>query len=325
MATPTKTSEGTWRIIITVKGERDSATFPTKREAQSWAETRANEMRAIGSGRISEYVTTHQAFSRYLDEETPKHRGSDREHGRVLAIKAQFPDIPLSKVTHGHIIAWRDARLATVKPATALRELKIVNLMFKRCCSIEWSYITKNPCDGVDRPKSSASRTRTIAGVEVRGLLRELGYPNREHGRNSVAWALLFALSTGMRQGEILGLQWAHVYPLHVHLPKTKNSETRDVPLSPVARKILARMHGLHETSVFDLSAAKTSAEYAKARTRAGLSGFTFHDARHTAATRIGMGGRLTLQQMCAVFGWKDPRMALVYFNPKASDIANLL
>jgi hypothetical protein len=31
------------------------------------------------------------------------------------------------------------------------------------------------------------------------------------------------------------------------------------------------------------------------------------------------------LQQMCAVFGWKDPKMAMIYFNPKASDIANLL
>ena len=97
------------------------------------------------------------------------------------------------------------------------------------------------------------------------------------------------------------------------------------MPLSPVARRIITEMHGLHETSVFHLTAAKTVAEYAKARTHAGLSGFTFHDTRHTAATRIGMSAKLTLQQMCSMFGWKDPKMALVYFNPKASDIANLL
>jgi len=325
MATPTRTKEGTWRIIITVKGDRDSGTFPTKREAQTWAGDRTKELLAIKSGRISEYVTAHQAISRYLEEETPKHRGAGREYDRVIAIKAQFPDIPLSKVGPGHIIAWRDARLSEVKPATALRELKIVNLIFKRCCSIEWRYLLSNPCDGVDRPKGSASRTRTIKGTEVRSMLRTLGYPGREDDANSVAWLFLLALCTGMRQGELIGIEWPQVFPKYIHLPKTKNTEPRDVPLSPVARRIIERMRGYHETSVFNLTTAKVAREYAKARRCAGLGGFTFHDARHTAATRIGMSAKLTLQQMCAMFGWKDPRMAMIYFNPKASDIANLL
>lgn len=325
MASPSKTKEGSWRIIVTVKGVRDSATFPTKREAQEWAGRREAEMRAIASGRISEYVTTHQAISRYLDEETPKHRGSAREHDRVVAIKAQFPDIPLAKVGPHHIIAWRDARLSQVKPATALRELKIVNLIFKRCCSIEWRYLLANPCDGVDRPKGSASRTRTIKHTEVRAMLRGFGYPSRVNETNATGWMFLLALCTGMRQGELMGMQWEHVFPMHIHLPKTKNTEPRDVPLSPVARRIVEVMRGYHAVSVFDLTTAKVQREFAKARREAGLSGFTFHDARHTAATRIGMGGRLTLQQMCAMFGWKDPKMAMIYFNPKASDIANLL
>jgi integrase len=282
-------------------------------------------MKAIGSGRIAEYVSTHQAISRYLDEETPKHRGSKREHDRVMAIKGQFPDIPLSLVKPEHIIAWRDARLATVKPATALREMKIVNLIFKRCCSIEWRYLVANPCDKVDRPRGSASRTRTIKHTEVRAILRGLGYPAREDARNATAWIFLLALCTGMRQGELLGVEWDQVLPRYIHLPKTKNTEPRDVPLSPVARRILERMRGYHGTSVFNLTTAKVGQEYAKARREAGLSGFTFHDSRHTAATRIGMGAKLTLQQMCAMFGWKDPKMAMIYFNPKASDIANLL
>lgn len=325
MATPSKTKEGSWRIIVTVNGKRDSATLATKREAQTWAEKRKNEMRAIGSGRISEYVTTHQAISRYLDDETPKHRGASREHNRVLAIKAQFPDIPLSKVGPGHIIAWRDARLSQVKPATALREMKIVDLIFKRCCSLEWRYLTTNPCQGVDRPKGSASRTRTIKHTETRAMLRQLGYPKRETPVHACGWLFLLALCTGMRQGELLGIQWTHVFPKYIHLPKTKNTEPRDVPLSPVARKILERMRGYHADSVFSLTTAKVTQEFAKARRNAGLSGFTFHDSRHTAATRIGRSGKLTLMEMCKMFGWKDPKMALVYFNPTGEDLADKL
>jgi len=49
------------------------------------------------------------------------------------------------------------------------------------------------------------------------------------------------------------------------------------------------------------------------------------HDSRHTAATRIGMSRRLSLEQLCVMFGWSDPKMAMVYFNPSPSDIADLL
>jgi len=49
------------------------------------------------------------------------------------------------------------------------------------------------------------------------------------------------------------------------------------------------------------------------------------HDSRHTAATRIGMSRRLSLEQLCVMFGWSDPKMAMVYFNPTPGDIADLL
>ena len=65
---------------------------------------------------------------------------------------------------------------------------------------------------------------------------------------------------------------------------------------------------------------------FRKARDRAGLAGFTFHDARHTAATRIGatvgQPGRLTFPEFCKVFGWRDPKHALIYVNPTAATLA---
>lgn len=55
-------------------------------------------------------------------------------------------------------------------------------------------------------------------------------------------------------------------------------------------------------------------------RDRAGLSGFVFHDTRHTAATW--MAQKLHVLELCKVFGWKNPAQAMTYYNPKASDIA---
>ena len=52
--------------------------------------------------------------------------------------------------------------------------------------------------------------------------------------------AFLFALETAMRAGEILGMGWPAVAEKSVRLPRTKNGEERSVPLSLLAREILA-------------------------------------------------------------------------------------
>ena len=52
---------------------------------------------------------------------------------------------------------------------------------------------------------------------------------------------VLFAIETGMRRGEILSPTWENVHlgKRYVHLPDTKNGDSRDVPLSPQALELL--------------------------------------------------------------------------------------
>jgi integrase len=61
---------------------------------------------------------------------------------------------------------------------------------------------------------------------------------------------------------------------------------------------------------------------FRRARKRAKLEGFTFHDSRHTAATRIALSGRVNVLELCKIFGWKSATQALTYFNPTADDLA---
>lgn len=60
-----------------------------------------------------------------------------------------------------------------------------------------------------------------------------------------------------------------------------------------------------------------------RARDRAGLIDVHFHDSRHWAATM--MARKLPLVDLCRMFGWKDPKHALIYYNATASSIAALL
>ena len=62
---------------------------------------------------------------------------------------------------------------------------------------------------------------------------------------------------------------------------------------------------------------------FRKYRIRAGLSGFVLHDSRHTAATWIAQ--KLHVLDLCKMFGWSNPKRAMVYYNPAAGDIAKRL
>lgn len=321
MAYYEKTKKG-YRAHIEIMGQRASDTFPNKKEAQLWAAQKEIEFRAVGTGKASTITTTHQALARYRDEISPGHKGERWERVRLEKMIREFPLVMLDKLTSDHVIKWINARRGKVGDSSVLREMKLLNSVFEQCKSKEWKLLVNNPCDGVERPKESAHRTRTITYLETRKILRALGFPQRALPRHAVSHAFLLALLTGMRQGELASITWANVRPNYIHLPDTKNGNSRDVPLSAMAKAVVERMRGYHAESMFNITAASIDTHFRNARERAGLSGFTWHDTRHTAATRIGRSGRWSVIELCKAFGWSDPRMAMIYFNPTGDDLA---
>lgn len=141
-----------------------------------------------------------------------------------------------------------------------------------------------------------------------------------------MALALLLALRTGMRAGELTGMRWARIAERSVRLPETKNGAARDVPLSRKAARLVTRARGLDDVLVLPVGAQTLDALFRRARDAAGVEGLRWHDTRHTAATRIGatvgQPGRLSFPEFVAMFGWRDPRNAMVYVNPSADALA---
>jgi integrase len=175
----------------------------------------------------------------------------------------------------------------------------------------------------VKSPPPPPGKKRLMSPREVTALCAALGYTDGKPTTKSqrVAVGLLFALETGMRAGEVFGLLPENVDARSrvAILPLTKNGEARDVPLSRRALELIELSVG--EDSVFGVSTASADALFRKYRP-AALKGITFHASRHTAATRLGSSGKLTPFELCRMFGWTDMKMALVYFNATASDIA---
>jgi len=292
--------------IRRINAPYQSAYFNSKREAQQWAAD--HEFKASRGLRR----TLWQAFDRYLDTVTPQHRGKRWEALRIAAFKRQLPDRLLAVVSSDTIAQWRDARLEVVSTGTVRREMNLLGAIFSTAVR-EWGWIETNPFVRVKRPPDGAAKDRVITSDEVRMFVAACTSPVQKR----VAAAFLFALETGMRAGEICGIKGEHISGSYVKLPKTKNGDERTVPLSKRARSLLPK-EGLNITS------AQLDVHFRKTRDKLNFD-FTFHATRHTAATRIGHSGILSPFELCAMFGWRNPKMALRYVKSDIQSIADRL
>jgi len=317
---------GGFRAFVCVNGIRESKVLKGKREAQQWAAQRETELAEACGKAPSVRYTLADVLGKYRDEVSPHKRGARWEAVRIGAFLHML-HMPMKKqigaVTTEDMAIWRDARLKEVSPGTVLREIALLSAVFE-CCRREWKWITANPLADMRKPKEPEHRDTIITLSQIRKMLVAMKHSKGPCKRASqaAARAFLLALRTGMRAGEITGLTWDRVKADYCILPVTKTTR-RNVPLEPRAKRVIESMRGWDDDLVFGLAPQTLGALFRRYRDRAGLSGFTFHDSRHTAATRL--ASRLDVLTLCKMFGWKSTSQALTYFNPSASDIAKRL
>lgn len=317
---------GGYRAFICVSGIRESKVLKTKRDAQQWAAMREAQLSEDVKKSPAEKHTLRGLFEKYRDEVSPTKRGARWEVVRInlfLRDPVLPLDSPVGKLDVEHLVAWRDARLKQVSPASVLRESKLISSMLE-FAKREWRWISENQMTGVRKPSSPPHREVVISRQQIHAMLKALDHcsgPCKSTGQ-ATARAFLLALRTGMRAGEITKLAWEHVKDDYCILPVTK-TRPRQVPLVPQARRVIESMRGWDKKLVFGLSPQTLDATFRRHRDRAGLSGFVFHDARHTAATWI--AHQIDVLDLCKMFGWSNPKQAMVYYNPSASEIAKAL
>jgi integrase len=153
---------------------------------------------------------------------------------------------------------------------------------------------------------------------------------------------VVLALSTGMRQGEIMGLKWEDV-DLHqgrVTLHETKNGERRVVPLVGKALELLkeyAKVRRIGTPLLFP-GKVKTQrpgevatyrpidlrAPWLAALKKAGIDDFRFHDLRHSTASYLAMNGA-SLAEIAEVLGHKTLQMVKRYAHLSEAHTAGVV
>lgn len=318
--------KGGYRAQVYVKGERDSETFRTQREAQAWAVRREEELRQAPATRH----TLRDLIERYRSDVIEKKRGGVFEDRQAKAFLRDFPalaDKKLSELDTPDMARWRDARLKSVSDATVLRQLNWLRHAL-RVAREEWKWMAHNPLKGMRVPKKPGSRERRVMPMEVLRLCHALGYragKAPETKQQEVALAFMVGLRSAMRAGEILSLGKKtlslsrRVARIEQHKTQHLTGKAREVPLTRQAVRLLEPV--ADREKCFTISSAVLDTLFRKARDRLLIKDLHFHDTRAEALTRLAR--KVDVMMLSRISGHKDLRVLLdAYYRETAEQIA---
>ena len=142
-----------------------------------------------------------------------------------------------ARVSRAHVLAWRkDMERRLLQPATIRRKLAAVSELFDFLC--EENSITRNPVNGVKRPREGANEGKTpaLSDVQARRLLEAPASDTLKGLRDRAILAVL--LYHGLRRGELCRL-CVKDYQLRRGVPTLvvhgKGAKLRYLPMNPRA------------------------------------------------------------------------------------------
>jgi len=325
MASYRKKGNG-WEVSVCRKGIRRSRTFNTKSEGSFWAAEIEQELLNGITGKIPDKKFA-DLLIRYGKDVSPAKKGHDWEVMKLNMIcRDEIGGVMLSHLKPEIFAAWRDRRLRIVSAGTVLREWNLlshaINIAIK-----EWGWLKENPLKNIKRPAQPRPRDRLISDDEIERLLFALGYDYLNYPETisaRIGAAMLFAIETAMRAGEIVGLTWKNVNldKRTARLIETKNGHKREVPLTTEAIRLLNQVKSDTE-SVFNLQSSQVDSLFRKAKKMAMVEDLHFHDSRAEAITRLAK--KVDILTLAKISGHRDLRMLQIYYRESAEDIAKRL
>ena len=198
--------------------------------------------------------------------------------------------------------------------STINRELYMLSKAFNLAVR-EWGWLRENPVSKVSKETENNERVRWLRYEEEKKLL--------ESCPDWLCDIIVFDLHTGLRQAELLSLEWTRVdfSRKTILIQETKNNRPKTVPLNITALSILDRKTKVRSVKndlvFFSGNGTKINRHnlwraFKKALDKSKIEGFTFHDLRHTFATRLVQKGE-DIYKVAKLMGHKDIRMSQRY------------
>jgi integrase len=250
-------------------------------------------------------------FAYYRANRRP--RSAERHETSYRAMHPTFGHVRLADITPLAIERYKRQRQGDgVSGVTINRELAFLKHLFSK--AMEWGKVSENPVKKVRLYREENARTRFLSEEEEASLLSCCS--------TQLKPLVVTALNTGFRASELLSLTWQDVDfrrgVVTVRAGYAKNGEARSVPMNDTLTMLLksAKLHAAEGGRVFcnrhgqPYRSFRTAFE--RAVRQAGIQDFTFHDIRHTFASRLVMAG-VDLPTVKELLGHRDITMTLRY------------
>lgn len=326
------------RVRIRMKGfPLQTASFDRLTDARRWAQqTEA----AIREGRYfktreAQRHTLAELIDRYKVDVLPRKRDRAHTERQLHWWKGQLGVYALSDLTPPLIAEYRDRLAAGFpgdkprSPGTVVRYLAALS----HCLSVavkEYQWLDDSPMRKVAKPSEPRGRVRFLSDEERAALLAAC----QESSNPNLFPVVVLALSTGMRAGEIMTLEWRDVDLARgwLTLRETKNGTMRGVPLTGRALELVkehARIRRRLDTPLLfpgnnPGKPVDLRAPWLAALKRAGIEDCRFHDLRHSAASYLAMNGA-SLNEIADVLGHKTLSMVKRYAHLSESHKAGVV
>ncbi len=253
-----------------------------------------------------------------------------REHAPKVSISMQnsynaslkhlipfFGDLTLLSISRKKISRYKEFRKEKgAKPATINRELAMLSKAFTLAIE-DWEWINDKPFSKIAYEKENNGRDRWLTEDEEKRLLDNCPEWLRE--------IVVFALNTGLRQGELLSLEWKRVnlFRKTILIQITKNGRPKTVPLNQIAMDVILRKSkskvrklkndfvfvSIHGTKIDRFSLRRA---FNKAVRQAEIENLKYHDLRHCFCTKLAQRG-VDIYKIAKLAGHEDIRMTQRY------------
>lgn len=296
----------------------------------------------IGTPTLARFID-----DRYADWLATNTRSGTATLARLHKSFAEHLDKPISEFNAWIIEKWRSSRLkAGIGASTVNRDLSALRGLFSR--ALEWGVIAEHPMRTVKALQEPSGKVRWLTNdeeIRLRAALNAREERERAGRVSANAWraargyepmpdlrssdfvdylkpAVLLSINTGLRQGELLKLDWQHVSLdraiLTVIDTAAKSGKQRHIPLNDEALVTLKAwrkqqtQHGIVFANAAGGVRTEVKTAWSKLLKDAEIANFRWHDMRHHFASRLVMAG-VDLNTVRELLGHADLTMTLRY------------
>jgi integrase len=265
-----------------------------------------------------------EKLSEYLNHARQVKSFGAYTHERMVIenfVKVYFrKDLLLREIRRSHIedfAKWRRrnnrskyALKSEVSSSTVNHSIATLSSFFTWCI-VRGYYEASNPCFKTKLRENNIRETR-LSKEQIRELIEKA-----EAHDERLYHAIMIAICTGMRFGEILSLKWSEVdfdnSRIHLSRLKTKGKRARVVPIVPTLKNILLLMKNSNPSSESVLNVTENLIRMQWKRFRPNLSfelvedgtKFRFHDLRRVYAQHL-MDQGVQLEDIQMLLGHRD-------------------